>query len=392
MPATESQGSYAPFTSLGRSILSIRRDQVHNMEGNIEASVQEAELELFQKQVADRFRDLATAASSTEELLSLKWIRHLLDEFICCQEEFRAILFNNKSHLCRQPMDRFISEYFERSVKALDVCNAIRDGVELIKQWHKYLEIVLTALDSNQRTIGEGQFRRAKKALTDLTIAMLDEKDSGSVVAHRNRSFGRNNTSKDHRPPGHFRSLSWSVSRSWSAAKQLQAISANLNPPRGNEVLATNGLAVSVFTMSSILLFVMWTLVAAIPCQDRGLQLHFNIPRNFSWGASIMTLHDKIMEESKKRDRRNATGLMKEIHQIEKCARHMTELADSVQFPLTEEREAEVKEGVKELADICETMKDSLDPLERQVREVFHRILRNRTEGLDCLTRPNHPE
>ncbi|KAF5189763.1 hypothetical protein FRX31_020649 [Thalictrum thalictroides] len=392
MPATDYQGSSVPFGALGRSIMSIRRDQVHNMEGNHDSSVQEAELELFQKQVTDRFQSLV---SCNEDLLSLSWIRRLLDEFICCQEEFRAILFNNKSHLSKSPMDRFIGEYFEKSVKSLDVCNAIRDGIELIRQWQKYLEIVLTALDLNQRTLGEGQFRRAKKALTDLTIAMLDEKDSTAVIGHRNRSFGRNNTNKDSRLHGHFRSLSWSVSRSWSAAKQLQAISNNLIPPRGNEVMATNGLAVAVFTMSSILLFVMWTLVAAIPCQDRGLQMHFSIPRNFSWGASIMSLHDRIMEESKKRDRRNASGLMKEIHQIEKCARHMTELADSVQFPLTEEKEADVKQRVKELAEVCETLKDGLDgldPLERRVREVFHRILRNRTEGLDCLSRPNHPE
>ncbi|KAF9601282.1 hypothetical protein IFM89_018392 [Coptis chinensis] len=387
MPATEYQGSIA---SLGRSILSIRRDQVHNMDGNNEASAQEAELEQFQKQVADRFNDLS--AVSNEDLLSLGWIRRLLDEFICCQEEFRGILFNNKGHLCRQPMDRFIAEYFERSVKALDVCNAIRDGVELIRQWQRYLEIVLTALDSSQRTLGEGQFRRAKKALTDLTIAMLDEKDSGGVLAHRNRSFGRNTTHKDPRPHGHFRSLSWSVSRSWSAAKQLQAISNNLVPPRGNEIMATNGLVVAVFTMSSILLFVMWALVAAIPCQDRGLQVHFAVPRHFSWGPSIMSLHDKILEESKKRERKNASGLMKEIYQIEKCARHMNELADSVQFPLTEDREGEVMQGVQELAGICEAMKEGLDPLERRVRELFHRILRNRTEGLDCLSKPNHPE
>ncbi|KAF9624845.1 hypothetical protein IFM89_015399, partial [Coptis chinensis] len=116
------------IASLGRSILSIRHDQV-----------------------ADRFNDLS--AVSNEDLLSLGWIRRLLDEFICCQEEFRGILFNNKGHLCRQPMDRFIAEYFERSVKALDM------------------------------TLGEGQFRRAKKALTDLTITMLDEKDSGGVLA-----------------------------------------------------------------------------------------------------------------------------------------------------------------------------------------------------------------
>ncbi|KAI3966599.1 hypothetical protein MKX01_011397 [Papaver californicum] len=390
MPATDYQGSSAPFASIGRSILSIRRDHFHmetsSNHSHLEGQEQQ-ELDSFQKQVTERFLELSNVTG--EDLLSLSWIRRLLDAFLCCQEEFRAIMFNNKVNMAKAPLDRHVNEFFERSVKALDVCNAIRDGIEQIRQWEKHLEIVLVALDPNQRMLGEGQFRRAKKALTDLAIGMLDEKDSGSVLQHRNRSFGRNNTSKDHRPAGHYRSLSWSVSRSWSAAKQLQAIGNNLAAPRGNEITATNGLVVPVYTMSSILLFVMWTLVAAIPCQDRGLQTHFAIPRQYTWAAPIMSLHERIIEESKRRDRRNANGLLKEIFTIEKSARHMTELADSVQFPLVDEKENEVRKSVTDLGQVCEGMKEGLDPLERQVREVFHRIVRSRTEGLDSLGRPN---
>ncbi|KAL5999968.1 hypothetical protein ACLOJK_034645 [Asimina triloba] len=392
MPATPEhhhhlhQGSFA---SLGRSILSIGRDQIHAMEGNLNDP--DNELDGFQRQVADRFQDLASAGP--DELLSISWIRRLLDAFLCCQEEFRMILFNNKLAVIKPPLDRMIADFFERCVKALDICNAIRDGIGQIRLWQKHLEIVGCALDSSRhRTLGEGQFRRAKKALADLAIAMLDERDSGSVLAQRNRSFGRNNTTRDHRHVGHFRSLSWSVSRSWSAAKQLHAIGNNLVPPRNNEIAATNGLVVPVFTMNLVLLFVMWSLVAAIPCQDRGLQIHFSVPRHFTWAASILSLHEKILEESKKRDRKNSTGLLKEIHHVEKCARRMTELADAVQFPLTEEKEKEVKQAMQELEQVCDSMKDGLDPLERQVREVFHRIVRSRTEGLDSLGKPNYSE
>ncbi|OMO54897.1 Protein BYPASS-related protein [Corchorus capsularis] len=413
MPATDYQGSSAPLTNLGRSLLSLRRDQVHAMEshhdGSSAASL-EVELESFQRQVADRFHDLSSVPS--DELLSLPWVRKLLDVFLVCQEEFRVILSNNRAQVNRPPMDRLVADFYERSVKALDVCNAIRDGIEQIRQWEKLLEIVLCALgdtsnvnnNSNtninngncyQRTLGEGQFRRAKKALIDLAIGMLDEKDSGQALAHRNRSFGRNNNSGSHsrdhhhRSLGHFRSLSWSVSRSWSAARQLQAIGNNLTAPRGNEVVASNGLAMPVFTMGCVLLFVMWALVAAIPCQDRGLQVHFYIPRQFSWAAPILSLHEKILEESKKRDRKNACGLLREIYQMEKCSRLLGELADSVQFPLNEEKEAEVRQRVKELGHVCEAMKEGLEPLEKQVREVFHRIVRSRTEGLDSLGRHN---
>lgn len=387
MPATDYQGSSS------RSVLILRRDQVHSMEGANEVRSHEVELEAFQKQVTDRFVVLSSATS--EELLSLAWVRKLLDAFLCCQEEFRVVLFNNRSLIHRPPLDRLVADFFERSVKALDVCNAIRDGIEQIRQWQKLLDIVICALDSKQRALGEGQFRRAKKALIDLAIGMLDEKDSGGTLAHRNRSFGRNNnssSSKDHhhRSIAHFRSLSWSVSRSWSAARQLQAIGTNLTVPRGNEIVATNGLVVPIYTMGSVLLFVMWALVAAIPCQDRGLQVHFYIPRHFTWAAPIMSLHERILEESKKRDRKNSCGLLKEIYQIEKYSRLLSELADSVQFPLAEDKEGEVRQRVQELAQVCETIKEGLDPLERQVRDVFHRIVRSRTEGLDSLGRAHN--
>nr|GLL48001.1 uncharacterized protein LOC109170436 [Ipomoea trifida]GMD88707.1 UPF0496 protein [Ipomoea batatas] len=386
MPATDYQGASASFTNLGRSLLAIRRDQVHSMETAQEGTSQEREIEAFQTHVAERFNSLLAADSN--ELLTIPWIGKLLDGFLCCQEEFKAILFNHQGLLNRAPLDKYVSEYFERSVKALDVCNAIRDGLEQIRQWQKQLEIVLCALQ-NHRCLGEGQFRRAKKALIDLAIGMLDEKESNSAVAHRNRSFGRNNVQRDNKSLGHFRSLSWSVSRNWSAARQLQAIGNNLAAPKSNEIIASNGLALAVFTMNYVLYFVMWALVAAIPCQDRGLQAHFNVFK-FAWAGPLLSLHERILDESKKRDRKNACGLLKEIHEIEKCTRHLYELTDTVQFPLSGEKEGELKQRVQELGLVFDSLKVGLDPLERQVREVFHRIVRCRTHGLDSIERANH--
>lgn len=384
MPATTDYSSATGFSHIGRS-----------MDAHVDSTAAlEAELDSFHRHLADRFLDLSSPPSSMADvdLLSVSWIRKLLDAFLSSQEQFRSILFNHRSMVFRAPLDRMVSDYFERSVKALDVCNAIRDGIELIRTWQKLLEIVRVAL-SNQRSLGEGQFRRAKKALIDLAIAMLDEKDSSAaaVISHRNRSFGRNSNSNA-RSLGHFRSLSWSVSRSWSAARQLQAIAMNVAAPRANEVVATSGLAVAVYAANSVLLFAMWALVAAIPCQDRGLQVHFSVPKQLPWAQPMMALHEKIVEESKKRDRRNACGLLKEIHEIEKCSRVMNELADSVSFPMSEEKEKEVRQRVEELSVVVEALRDGLDPLERQVREVFHRIVRSRTEGLDSLGRTSYSE
>lgn len=395
MPSTDNQGSSSPLAPFGRSIWSLRREQVTSIDVNHESSALESELELFQKQVTDRFHGLS--AVSADELLSIVWIRKLLDVFVSCQEEFRVILLNNKASVSKPPLDRSVAEFFERSVKALDICNATRDGIEKIRLWQKHLEIILCSLESGQRALGEGQFRRARKALMDLALTMLDEKDSGSVFSHRNRSFGRYNTKHHHQSSGgssggHSRSHSWSVSRTWSAAKQLQSIANNLIPPRGNEIVATSGLVVPVFTMSSVLMFVLWVLVAAIPCQDRSLNIHFSFPRQFSWGTPLHLLYERIIEESKKRERRNSNGLLKEIYQVERCARHMTDLVEAVQFPLAEEQKMEVEQGVQELSLICEALKNGLDPLERQVREVFHRIMKCRNEGLEFLGKSNSLE
>ncbi|KAJ6825597.1 uncharacterized protein M6B38_377160 [Iris pallida] len=396
MPAMDYQSSSTPFASIGRSILSIRRDQVHSVDPS-PSSDQDQELESFQKHVSTLLSELS---SNPDDLLSMSWIRRLLDTFLICQEEFRVIFFNSRPLLSRAPIDRIISDFFDRAVKALDVCNAVRDGIDQIRQWSAHLDIVLAALLSRPSPLGEGQIRRAKKALADLAILMLEnDKDSSggggggggsSILSHRNRSFGRNSGSRDKK--GHFRSLSWSVSRSWSASKQIQAIGSNLNAPRANEISATSGLAVPVYTMSSVLLFTMWSLVAAIPCQDRGIQTHFSVPRSFVWATTVLSLHEKILEESKKKERKNSCGLLREIHQIERTTRGLMDVLDSVQVPMGDEKEAEVRQMVGELAQVCEVLREGLAPLERQVREVFHRIVRSRTEGLDCLTKPHNGE
>ncbi|XP_020221316.1 UPF0496 protein 4 isoform X1 [Cajanus cajan] len=378
MSSSDNHGPFSPISSFGRSMSRLRKEKVHSLESNHKSTTRDLELESFQKQVTVRFEDLSRV--SDDELLSVDWMRKLLDAFICCHEEFRAILLNNKEQVSNSPLDRSISEFFERLVKALDICNASSDGIEKIRVWLKHLDIVLCALSSNQRALSEGQVLRARKALMDLALTMLDEKDCKSVFPQRNRSFGRHNTSKDHRRhfAKHSRSHSWSVSRPWSAAKQLHSIANNLAPPRESEIVATSGLAIPIYTMNSVLLFVLWTLVAAIPCQDRGLNIQLSVPKQFSWSTPVTLLHERI----KKRERRSSNGLLKEINEVESCVRHVTDLVDTVQFPLTDEQKVEVEQKVKELSLVFGALRDGLNPLERQVREVFHKIMSCRAEGL----------
>ncbi|XP_065011050.1 protein BYPASS1-LIKE-like [Musa acuminata AAA Group] len=399
MPVSVYQGfpssSSVSFVFLGRSIRSIRADSVRRMNAHHHmATAEQQELCAFQRCVADHFMDLS--AVGADGLLSLSWVHKLLHAFLVCHEEFRALLVDRWALIALPPLEHLIADFSDRAVKALDICNAARDGVNQLRRLLAQLEIVVAALgpaaaSTSRRRIGEGQLRRSRKALGEVAV-VLDDKDAGSILSHSNRSFVRSGNADPFSSPSggrrssHFRSTSSTVSRSWSAARQLQAIGSNTTAPRGHEVDASAGLAVPIYTMTAVLLFSMHSLVAAIPCRDRGLQAHFSVPRTFPWSAPIVSLHMRIMEESKKKDRRNSAGLLKEIQQIERCTHQLSELLDTIQLPMSEEEEKEVRQRVGELSEVCDALKDGLDPLERQVREVFLRIVRSHTESLDCLS------
>ncbi|KAH1115497.1 hypothetical protein J1N35_008875 [Gossypium stocksii] len=381
MPATDYQASF-----LGR--ISIRRNQVIAMDGNHEQELQD--LELFSKHVSERFAELLSSPDDVpfDALLSISWLRKLLDFFLCCEAEFKGILMtgNDPSQISKPPLDRLIPEFLDRSVKALDVCNAVTNGLESVRHYQKLAEIIVSALE--QKPIGDGQSRRAKKALTSLMSAMnADDKEcSAAKATERSWSFSRRGVSSKDRVPEHFRSVSNQVAKNWSAAKQIQAMTNNLVQPRGAE---GSGLASPVYTMSVIMVFVTWALVAAIPCQERnGLSaIHFPAPKQLNWAQSIIGLHEKIGEEWKKKEKKGTAGLLDEMQKMEKLGNILMDFTDSFQFhgDITDQKAEEAAAHAAELAETCRRMEEGLLPLQMQIREVFHRIVKTRTELLNAL-------
>lgn len=355
------------------------------MDGNHEQDLED--LELFQKHVADRFSDLLSSSSedAADALLSISWLRKLVDVFLCCEAEFKAILVMGRdpSQISKPPVDRLVPEYFDRVVKALDVCNAVSHGLESVRHYQKLTEIAITALE--QRPIGDGQVRRAKKSLTSLMLILEEKEGSNHKAAERTWSFGRRSAvNRDRAAAGQFRSLSWNMAKGWSASKQIQAMLTNLVAPRGGE---SSGLASPVYVMSTVTVFVMWALVAAIPCQERnGLPTYFPVPRQLGWSQPMIALQEKIAEEWKKKKEKNRlAGLLEETQRLERLGQSLIEFADSFQFPGETERLEEVAAQVAELAETCKKMEEGLVPLQQQIRELFHKLVKSRTEVLELL-------
>nr|XP_043640285.1 protein ROH1-like [Erigeron canadensis]XP_043640287.1 protein ROH1-like [Erigeron canadensis]XP_043640288.1 protein ROH1-like [Erigeron canadensis] len=380
MPPTDNQGSF-----LNR--ISIRRNQVayeHEFE----------DLEQFQKHVADRLselfhpqdhQDTTANVDPPEALFSIGWFRKLLDIFLCCEAEFKALVIMGRdaSNFSKSPLDRLFPEHLDRTVKALDICTALNHGIELLLHWQKLAQIAVDSLQ--QRPVTEGHVKRAKKALNTLLASIfIDDKENHH---HTGKSAPAPASSKDHETIGNLKSLSYLFAKSWSASKQIQAMSSNLAAPRGGE---PTGLVVPVYLMSSILVFVMWAMVAAIPCQERtGLGAHLQLSKQFAWAQPMIGLQDKIGEDWKKKEKKGRSGLLEETQRLEKLGMGLVEFAEGFTYPVEADKAEDMAAKVAEMGEICRRMEDGSVPLQLQVRELFHRIVRSRAEALDVLDQVN---
>ncbi|KAG6409304.1 hypothetical protein SASPL_127341 [Salvia splendens] len=329
---------------------------------------------MFSRNVAERFTTLLPGPESPSgnhpQILTLSWFRQLLDAFLYCEAEFKALLLST-----RPPLDRLVLDLLDRSVKALDVFNAVTNALDLMHHWQKLAQIAVSAL--LQSPVGEGQVRRARRALDTLIASMsFDDKDTAGGGGHgkwaeRTRRLGGALASRDRGGVGSLRSLSW------SAAKQVQGM---LAAPKGGEA---GGMATPVYIMNTMLVFAAWALVAAVPCQERhGLATNFHIPRSLQ---PMMVLQERIGEEVKRKEKKGNPGLMDELQKMEAAAHSLVDFADGFVFPLEDGRAEEMAKQVEELAQICHKMEEGLGPLQNLVREVFHRIVKSRGEILDVF-------
>ncbi|KAF8106331.1 hypothetical protein N665_0143s0002 [Sinapis alba] len=346
-PVTEHQGSFLSRIS--------RRNQIVSMDVNHDQELRE--LEDFQKHVALRFTELDSPES--DPILSIQWLRKLLDAFMSCESEFQSVLTTNPAQISKP----LVPETLDRIVKALDICTAVVNGVDSVRQSQRLAEIAVTAL--KQHPLSDGTVRRAKRALTSLLAALNADKSSGGSGrrATSSSSFGRGGGC---------------VSKNWSASKQIQAMTANLVLPRGGE-------ASPMFIMSSVMVMVMWTLVAAVPCQaSNGLTVHLPLPRHQVWASAASSIQERIGEELKRKEKRcggGGGGLMEEMQRMERIGLKLMEFTDGFRF----DGEEEVKGEVEEMEEICRKMEDGLEGLQRQVREVFHRLVKSRSEILEAI-------
>ncbi|CAH8384097.1 unnamed protein product [Eruca vesicaria subsp. sativa] len=132
-PPTEYHGSFL-------SRISFRRNQIVSMDVNNEQELEE--LESFQNHVSERFSEFISPSPPSDPFLSIPWLQNLLSVFTSCETEFKGVLIATFQISKTPSLERLLSEMLDRILKALDICNAVVNGIESVKQSRLLAEIV----------------------------------------------------------------------------------------------------------------------------------------------------------------------------------------------------------------------------------------------------------
>ncbi|KAK1613895.1 hypothetical protein QYE76_019412 [Lolium multiflorum] len=358
-------------------------------------------LDALQAHVADRLAALSAASSSPGPLLSLAFLSKLLDAVVSSDAAFRDALAVGPvgAALSRPPADRLAADLLDRAVKALDVLNAVSLALASLRGSHRAALTAASCLlagDVAAPMLHRAQFARARRAIARL---FPDARGGGAPTTPSCSRAAR--------------ALSFSVSsKNWSSGRHVHAMAAP--PPQGLAPAAGCGLGLALYTMSSVLAFATWALVAAVPCQDRGTTSAVAPPKQAQWAAPMAALQERIVEESRRREKKGSSsgnssssspssGLLAEMQAVERAARELSSLLDEIAeedeaaaaedesepspspASVSEDRARDVVERAEALAGACRALEDGLAPLERQVRAVFHRVVASRAEVVRCI-------
>ncbi|XP_062217926.1 protein ROH1A-like [Phragmites australis] len=342
--------------------------------------------------VADRLEALSSHAQPQGPVLSLPFLSKLLDAVLSSSDAFRAVLALAPvaAAVSRPPADRLAADLLDRSIKMLDVLNAASLTLASLRGAHRAALTAASCLLAP--ALHRAHFARARRAIA--RIFPDDAKAGATAPSPSSRTM---------------RALSVSVSKNWSAGRHMNAMAAHLAPPPQVPAAAAAGagcgLGLALYTMSSVLVFAMWALVAAVPCQDRAsaaISPPVAPPKQAQWAVPMSSLQDRIAEEWRRREKKGSSsgsaataGLLAEMQAVERAARDLNSLLEEIAEEeedeqaavaiVSEERTREVTEQAEELAAACRALEDGLAPLERQVRAVFHRVVACRAEVVRCM-------
>lgn len=293
-----------------------------------------------------------------------------------------------------------ITEFLERSIKLIDVCNAIIEQISEVQQWNTLLEVVIQSLGDSKGSFNAGHIRRAKKAMGELHClwgaAEGQEEMAGHVHPHLHPSLrvtphrcaGESQISNQLETltlnrPKRWLSRNGNTGSLFEPARQLRAVASGLVAPKwsGGDVDESFGAAVHALNIISV--FFLSTTMAALPNSGKSSTITINHPGSFLWVSYFLSMQEKVQDEVRK-GKRTKNGNLWELGQIFSIIKRLTEVTEPAhEFPLPEDVREEIRNLVKQLRQYVEELDRDLQCLHDQMAELHNRLRSSRVGLLD---------
>ncbi|RZS17148.1 hypothetical protein BHM03_00049266 [Ensete ventricosum] len=303
-----------------------------------------ASLSYFERNLAENMRKLHPEVIS--DVFSLSWIKHAVKSLSDVHTDIKTLLMELQFPVSDWD-ERWIHEYFENSVKMLDICNTLSAELARLDQGQLLLRYVLRILDIPTSFPSSEQLRRARVSLDD----WLKQANSLSPKLEKCHAI-------------------------------LQILHDTLCLPRIKYSAKGRVLMRAFYGVEVMTLFTCSIIIAALTgCSKPLMDLH--IVDEFLWLEAFNNLQAFLNEELRRQFLSGNVMMLKEIKALKMSALMFHSLTNRIDYGDERRR---LQECMTDLTDGVVVFGHELDSLSKQVNDFFHILLTGR-DALLCNLR-----
>jgi len=256
-----------------------------------------AVLTSYEDGLASSLRKLKPEAASN--VLTLSWMKLAVD----CLSELHTKIATLITELELPVSDwdeKWVDIYLNSSVKLLDICIALSSELARLDQGQLLVQYVLHVLDSGNQVPSQEQLKRAEASLKEWMERASE------------------------RSP-----------RLDNCLTALQELSGNLCLMKVKHSAKGKVLMRALYGIEAVTVFICSVLVAVLSGSSKPL-VEFDVPEKFGWSKAFNDLHKAISEELSRQLSRGRVTAVKELEEVEVCARQLHALTGAAQLELVE--------------------------------------------------------
>ncbi|TVU32034.1 hypothetical protein EJB05_23750, partial [Eragrostis curvula] len=230
----------------------------------------------------------------TSEVLTLSWMRLAVDSLSEMHTNIAALITELELPVSDWD-DKWVDIYLNNSVKLLDICIALSSELSRLDQGQLLVRYVLHVLDSGSTVPSQEQLRRAEASLKEWM-------DRGSMRSPKLED----------------------------CSAVLQELAGNLSLMKVKHSAKGKVLMRALYGIEAVTVFICSVLVALLSGSSKPL-VKFEVPEKFGWSKAFDDLYSAISGEVRTQLSRTGVVAVKELEEVEACARKLHASTSAVQ-------------------------------------------------------------